>query len=103
MVRPIVILACAFITAGFYFCRKMYVHRSRELKRIEAAGKHYFAVLENKTVLNISARSPLNTTITSTVHGLSTIRAYRKENEMIEKFCALHVSFEYILFYKVQF
>lgn len=73
MVRPIVIIACTVIVMGFYYCRRMYVVRSRELKRIEAA-----------------ARSPLNTLITSTVHGLATIRAYRKEAEMIEKFCALH-------------
>ncbi|KAF1747740.1 hypothetical protein GCK72_024206 [Caenorhabditis remanei] len=73
MVRPVVIIACTFITIGFYLCRKIYVVKSRELKRIEAA-----------------ARSPLNTIITSTIHGLATIRAYRKEMEMIDKFCALH-------------
>ncbi|CAL2049862.1 unnamed protein product [Caenorhabditis brenneri] len=73
MVRPIVILFCGLLTVCFYYCRKIYVARSRELKRIEA-----------------TARSPLNTLITSTVHGLVTIRAFRKENEMIEKFCALH-------------
>ncbi|CAO4385214.1 unnamed protein product [Caenorhabditis nigoni] len=73
MVRPIVLFACTLITFGFYYCRKIYVVRSRELKRIEAA-----------------ARSPLNTIITSTVHGLATIRAFRKEAEMMEKFCSLH-------------
>ncbi|ULT81994.1 hypothetical protein L3Y34_011748 [Caenorhabditis briggsae] len=73
MVKPIVLFACTLITFGFYYCRKIYVVRSRELKRIEAA-----------------ARSPLNTIITSTVHGLATIRAFRKEAEMMEKFCSLH-------------
>uniref|UniRef100_A0A1I7UQC4 Channel conductance-controlling ATPase n=1 Tax=Caenorhabditis tropicalis TaxID=1561998 RepID=A0A1I7UQC4_9PELO len=73
MVRPVVIFACAFTTFGFYYCRRTYVVRSRELKRIEA-----------------KARSPLNTLITSTIHGLATIRAFRKENDMIEKFCSLH-------------
>ncbi|CAI2356957.1 unnamed protein product [Caenorhabditis sp. 36 PRJEB53466] len=73
VVRPIVFVACGPITFGFYICRKFYVARSRELKRIESA-----------------ARSPLNTLITSTIYGLPIIRAYRKEKEMIEKFCVLH-------------
>ncbi|CAB3410442.1 unnamed protein product [Caenorhabditis bovis] len=67
--NPLVFLATVPLAVIIAFLRKVYISRARELKRLEA-----------------TTRSPMNTHISSTMNGLTTIRAFGKEPDMIAKF-----------------
>jgi len=61
--------------------RWFFLHTSRHVKRLEALGKAVIVQNINRFYNSITARSPLFSHISSTIQGLSTIRAYKEQKK----------------------
>ncbi|KAL1513309.1 hypothetical protein ABEB36_002731 [Hypothenemus hampei] len=68
-VIPYILVPTCFILIIFYLFRSVFIVTSRDIKRIEALK-----------------RSPIYSQFTSSLHGLTTIRAFQSENYVINQF-----------------
>ena len=69
MIRPWVMLPTLFLGFVFAFLRKFYMSSSRDIKRLEGIS-----------------RSPVFSQLSTSLHGLTTIRAFSAEAMLQQKF-----------------
>ncbi|KAI9095088.1 P-loop containing nucleoside triphosphate hydrolase protein [Phlyctochytrium arcticum] len=72
IIIPYILVLVPFIFVGFYLLRRAYVLASRQVKRIESV-----------------TRSPVYSNIPTTLEGLSTVRAFGREQDFAKNFTRL--------------
>ena len=72
--KPIVILPTILILVIFVYLRKIYMRTSRSVKRIEGVNK-----------------SPIFSQLSTSLHGLTTVRAFKAEDILRKEFDRLQV------------
>ena len=75
--------ATIIVTMQFVF-RWFFLHTSRHIKRLEALGNLLLLLWFEVDVTFLTARSPLYSHISSTIQGLSTIRAYKEQKKFFD-------------------
>lgn len=100
IVNPLILIPLSLMVILFWFVRGVYLKTSKSLKRLESVSKSIFNLKKkcNKYFKEraaddtmhhfflIPGRSPMFTHLSVTLDGLSTIRAFKAEDILIEEF-----------------